>query len=68
MTFQLIADQANKKLILKSSAGNEPIISKVLAVRARNDLSGLITQFTQSELDGFSAVEGLVELALTKTA
>jgi hypothetical protein len=68
MTFQLIADQANKKLILQSSTVNEPIISKDLAVRARNDLSGLITQFTQSELDSLSAVEGMVELALTKAA
>jgi hypothetical protein len=47
MSIQLIADQVNKKLVLKDTSRRNPIVSKDLMTRSRTDLSGLITDFTE---------------------
>lgn len=64
----MVADQVNKKLILQDTSRNNPIVSKDLMARSRADLSGLITDFTEIELNKFANVDYLVELILTKTA
>ena len=68
MPIQLIADQVNKKLILQDTSRDNPIVSKDLMARSRADLSGLITDFTEIELNKFANIDDLVELALTKPA
>jgi len=68
MSIQLIADQVNKKLLLKDTSRRNPIVSKDLMTRTRTDLSGLITDFTEIELNQFANVDDLVELILTKSA
>jgi hypothetical protein len=68
MSIQLIADQVNKKLVLKDTSRRHPIVSKDLMTRTRTDLSGLITDFTEIELNQFANVDDLVELILTKPA
>jgi hypothetical protein len=67
MSIQLIADQVNKKLVLKDTSRRNPIVSKDLMTRTRTDLSGLITDFTEIELNQFANVDDLVELILTKS-
>jgi hypothetical protein len=62
MSIQLIADQVNKKLVLKDTSRRNPIVSKDLMTRSRTDLSGLITDFTEIVRSQYCGVRSLMWL------
>jgi hypothetical protein len=64
MSIQLIADQVNKKLVLKDTSRRNPIVSKDLMTRSRTDLSGLITDFTEIVRSQSCRVRSLMWLLL----
>lgn len=70
MSIQLIADQLNKKFILQDTSTKKTIISKVLHDRPEPDLTGLITDFSDSELNEMANVKAndRVQFIFTKPA